>query len=49
MIKNVFFVGNKSFLMGEDPSEVDCTVFGMLSQILWHSPGLPTEKLMKGQ
>ena len=34
--------------MGDDPSEVDCAIFGMLSQIKWHMLGSPHEKFIKG-
>ncbi|XP_060564136.1 failed axon connections homolog isoform X2 [Ruditapes philippinarum] len=33
------FLGSKKFLMGDEPSEVDCAVFGMIAQIYWHMPG----------
>ncbi|XP_052274676.1 failed axon connections homolog isoform X2 [Dreissena polymorpha] len=33
------FLGLKRFLLGDRPSEVDCAVFGMLSQIYWHMDG----------
>ncbi|KAK7456545.1 hypothetical protein BaRGS_00039343 [Batillaria attramentaria] len=32
------YMGEKKFLMGDEPCETDCTVFGMLSQLYWHSP-----------
>lgn len=32
------FMGQKKFLMGDEPSETDCAVFGMLSQMYWHAP-----------
>lgn len=32
------FLGHKKFLMGNQPCEEDCTVFGMLSQVLWQMP-----------
>ncbi|KAG7153742.1 failed axon connections homolog [Homarus americanus] len=35
------YLGEKPFLMGEEPCEVDCTVFGFLSQLLWNYPGSP--------
>lgn len=38
----------KSFLMGDQPIEVDCAMFGMLAQILWNSPGCPYEPLFTG-
>ncbi|KAI9557765.1 hypothetical protein GHT06_014513 [Daphnia sinensis] len=30
------FPGTKPFLMGDQPIEVDCAMFGMLAQILWN-------------
>ncbi|KAH9494841.1 hypothetical protein Btru_017946 [Bulinus truncatus] len=32
------YLGDKPFLMGDLPSEVDCSVFAMLAQCLWHGP-----------
>ncbi len=40
--------GEKLFLMGAEPCETDCAIFGMLSQIKWHMPGSPHETIMKG-
>ncbi|XP_076047865.1 failed axon connections homolog isoform X1 [Oratosquilla oratoria] len=40
------FLGDKPFLMGEVPSEVDCAVFGMLSQFEWNSRGSPYLKML---
>uniref|UniRef100_K1PUB7 Failed axon connections-like protein n=1 Tax=Magallana gigas TaxID=29159 RepID=K1PUB7_MAGGI len=37
----------KKFLLGEQPSQVDCSVFGMLSQFYWHGFGDPTEETIK--
>ncbi|CAG5118261.1 unnamed protein product [Candidula unifasciata] len=31
------FLGNKQFLMGSTPCEVDCSVFGLLSQFIWQA------------
>lgn len=39
--------GTKKFLLGEQPSQVDCSVFGMLSQFYWHGFGDPTEEAIK--
>lgn len=39
--------GTKKFLLGEKPSQVDCSVFGMLSQFFWHGFGDPTEEAIK--
>lgn len=40
--------GNKKFFMGEDPSEVDCAIFGMVAQIRWHMEGSLHETLLQG-
>lgn len=52
---NIYFVyifdfisGTKSFVMGDQPVEVDCAMFGMLAQIVWNSPGCPYEPLFIG-
>jgi len=31
------YLGNKPFIMGQTPCEVDCSVFGLLSQLIWHA------------
>ncbi|XP_046373448.1 failed axon connections homolog [Haliotis rufescens] len=41
------FVGRKRFLMGDEPSEADCSVFGMLSQTYWQFYGSGYENLIK--
>ncbi|XP_064594319.1 LOW QUALITY PROTEIN: failed axon connections homolog [Liolophura sinensis] len=41
------FLGDKEFFMGDHPTEVDCTVFGMVSQMIWHMPGSPHEIFVK--
>ncbi|ESO85993.1 hypothetical protein LOTGIDRAFT_129996, partial [Lottia gigantea] len=43
------FLGNKKFLMGDDPTEVDNSIFGILSQMMWHSVDQPGEMLIKGE
>ncbi|XP_067666037.1 failed axon connections homolog [Haliotis asinina] len=40
------FVGRKKFLMGDDPSEADCSLFGMLSQVYWQFNGSGFENLL---
>ncbi|KAK3596441.1 hypothetical protein CHS0354_033404 [Potamilus streckersoni] len=32
------FLGAKNFFFGDDATEVDCAIFGQLSQIKWHTP-----------
>lgn len=34
--------------MGDKATEVDCAMFGMLSQFLWNCPGSPFEQLLNG-
>ena len=29
------FLGSKPYLMGNDPAEVDCSMFGILAQFKW--------------
>lgn len=43
------FMGQKKFLMGDEPCETDCVLFGMLSQIYWQAPGKPTNKVLTEQ
>lgn len=35
------YLGDKRFLMGEDPCEVDCTAFSFISVIMFNYPGSP--------
>lgn len=44
----IIYSGTKSFLMGDQPIEADCAIFGMLAQILWNSPGSPYLLLFDG-
>lgn len=32
--------------MGEEPTELDCAMFGMLAQLVWNMPGSPFERLL---
>ncbi|XP_042867419.1 failed axon connections homolog [Penaeus japonicus] len=41
------YLGEKPFLMGKEPSEVDCTVFGFLAQLKWNYPGSPYETMLE--
>lgn len=40
------YLGEKPFVMGEEPTEVDCTLFGFTSQILWNYNGSPYVKMI---
>ncbi|KAK7076108.1 hypothetical protein SK128_025596 [Halocaridina rubra] len=51
VVKDLFaiskYLGEKPFLMGDEPCEVDCSVFGCLVQIVYNYPGSPyTEMLL---
>ncbi|XP_066976426.1 failed axon connections homolog [Macrobrachium rosenbergii] len=35
------YLGEKPFLMGDEPCEVDCAIFGQLGQFLWNAPDSP--------
>ena len=39
-------LGSRKFLLGDEPCEDDCAVFGVLAQGLWANPGCPYERLM---
>lgn len=41
------YLGRKPFLMGDRPCEVDCTLFGYTSQILWNYNGSPYVKMVR--
>ncbi|ODM93959.1 hypothetical protein Ocin01_12720 [Orchesella cincta] len=42
-------LGNKKFILGDEPCEDDCAIFGELAQVLWCMPGSPYEKLLNGE
>ncbi|CAL8096534.1 unnamed protein product [Orchesella dallaii] len=42
-------LGNKKFMLGDEPCEDDCAIFGELAQALWCMPGSPYEKLLNGE
>ncbi|BFZ26114.1 hypothetical protein BsWGS_29153 [Bradybaena similaris] len=41
------YLGNKQFIMGPAPCEVDCSVFGMLSQFIWQAADDVCENLIQ--
>ncbi|XP_067667471.1 failed axon connections homolog [Haliotis asinina] len=41
------FIGTKKFLMGDEPCETDCAVFGQLAQVYWHFMGTGHENILK--
>ena len=41
--------GEKKFILGDEPNEVDCAVFGQLSQVKWHVPDtVKAKRLLEG-
>lgn len=42
-------LGKKKFMLGEEASQTDCAVFGILSQIHWHGCGGASEKFYKSK
>ena len=34
----MYITGEKQFMLGEEPTELDCAIFGQLSQVKWHVP-----------
>nr|XP_022326069.1 failed axon connections homolog [Crassostrea virginica] len=41
------FLGNKLFLLGDEPCKADCAIFGLLSQMYWQSFGGENETTIK--
>ena len=35
--------------MGDQPTEVDCAIFGQLCPFVWNMPKSPFEKLLNGE
>ncbi|XP_009887324.1 PREDICTED: failed axon connections homolog [Charadrius vociferus] len=42
-------LGDKKYIMGQNVSTVDATVFGHLAQAMWTLPGTRPERLIKGE
>ncbi|KAK8754398.1 hypothetical protein OTU49_016061 [Cherax quadricarinatus] len=43
------YLGNNQYMMGDNPTELDCSVFGMLSQIVWNSPNSPYIRMFNSE
>ncbi|KAG0710770.1 Failed axon connections [Chionoecetes opilio] len=41
------YLGDKDFLMGDKATEVDCTLFGFLCQLMWADVGSPYVKMLE--
>lgn len=42
------FLGESPYFLGEEPTEVDCAIFGVMAQFVYCSPGSPYEKIISG-
>lgn len=42
------YLGNKAFFLGDTPTEIDCTVFGIMAQCVYCARGSPFEKMING-
>lgn len=42
-------LGRNKFILGDEPCEEDCAIFGMLVQTIWGLPSSPYEKLANGE
>jgi len=40
-------LGDKRYLFGSEPCEVDCATFGVLAQVVWNMPGSAMERVVK--
>ena len=47
--KCLCFAGNKDFMFGSDPCELDCVAFGMLAVCKWHMFNSPHQKWLQGE
>ncbi|XP_061181501.1 failed axon connections homolog [Saccostrea echinata] len=43
------FLGTKKYFFGDKPSSVDCSIFGQLSQFLWHLPDSEPNVMLKDE
>jgi len=39
-------LGNKKYILGDEPCENDCAIFGIMAQFVWGLPGSPYEKFL---
>lgn len=46
--RGFFFLGNKDFILGDNPCKADCAIFGLLSQMYYQSFGGENETAIKG-
>jgi len=43
------YLGTKSFFLGDEPTQIDATVFGVLAQFLWAAPGSEFNRILCGK
>ncbi|XP_037033520.1 failed axon connections homolog [Bradysia coprophila] len=43
------FLGESSYFLGEEPTEIDCAIFGVMAQCVYCAPGSPYEKIVSEQ
>jgi len=49
-IRNASIIlGNKKFILGDEPCEEDCGIYGQLSQAAWGTPGSVYERALNGK
>ncbi|XP_033726852.1 failed axon connections homolog [Pecten maximus] len=41
------YLGDKQYFFGDTPTEVDCAIFGQLSQLMWHLPHTAAPTLLR--
>ena len=46
---SAFVKGSKPYFTGDKPTEVDCAMFGVLSQIVWAAPNSFMEELVNSK
>lgn len=44
-----FFKGNKNYFLGEKPSEVDATIFGFVTQLIYTFPDSDYDRISKDE
>lgn len=42
------YLGNKPYFLGDIPTEIDCTIFGVMAQCVYCARGSPYEKMVIG-
>lgn len=45
----MYFAGNKKFMMGDDLTDIDCSLFGLFAQFLYVSLTCPLSLFIRGE